>query len=270
MENKRYMLTKQIVTLSGVVVLTLAASGCATKKYVTQRLEPIQQKVDSEAAKNDAKNAEQDTKLTTQGKEIEEIGTDLSRSKERLAADIQKADDKASAAQQSANQAGQKADAAQQSATGAQTLAQQGIQRTTTLERVVEGMNKYQMTKSVTVLFPVNVSKLGQDAKAQLDELAKSAAGLERFMIEVQGFTDKTGTASINERLSQDRAESAARYLVNQHKIPLRSINLLGSGYAEPVGDDKTAAGRKMNRRVEVRLFIPEAGASGLSATARN
>jgi len=264
------MLTKQIATLSGLVVLTLGVNACATKKYVTQQLTPIQQKVDSEASKNDAKNAEQDTKLTAQGKEIEEIGTDLSRSKERLAADIAKADEKAGAAQQSANQAGQRADAAQQSANGAQTLAQQGIQRTTTLERVVEGMNKYQMTKSVTVLFPVNVSKLDTDAKAQLDELAKSTEGLERYMIEVQGFTDKTGTAAINERLSQDRAESAARYLVNDRKIPLRSINLLGSGYAEPVGDDKTREGRKMNRRVEIRLFVPETNTGGLAATARN
>ena len=89
-------------------------------------------------------------------------------------------------------------------------------------------------------------------------------------MVEVQGFTDKSGTAAINERLSQDRAESAARYLVNEKKIPLRSINLLGSGYAEPVGDDATREGRKMNRRVEVRLFVPEAGSNGTAATARN
>ena len=80
-------------------------------------------------------------------------------------------------------------------------------------------------------------------------------------MIEVQGFTDKTGTADINEKLSQDRAEAAARYLVNQHQIPVRDINMLGSGYASPVGDDKTRDGRKQNRRVEVRLFVPEVNA---------
>ena len=45
----------------------------------------------------------------------------------------------------------------------------------------------------------------------------------------------------------------------NEHKIPVRSITTLGSGYALPVADDKTREGRKQNRRVEVRLFVPEA-----------
>jgi len=262
---------KQILVMTGAIALTLAGTGCATKKYVTQRLEPVETKLSAVDAKNDTKNAEQDTKLAAQGKEIEDIGTDLSRSKERLAADIAKADQKATAAGQSATQAGQRADTAQQTASGAQTLAQQGIQRTTTLERVVEGLNKYHMTKSATVLFQVNQSKLGEDAKAELDEIAKSAVGLERYMIEVQGFTDKTGPVDLNEKLSQERAESAARYLVNEGRIPVRSINMLGSGYAMPVGDDRTPQGRKQNRRVEIRLFVPEAGAGGaVATTARN
>jgi len=262
---------KSILTMTGALVLTLAGTGCATKKYVTQRLSPVEAHVSAVETKNDSKNAEQDTKLAAQGKEIEDLGTDLSRSKERLAADIATADQKSVAAGQSATQAGQRADAAQQSANGAQTLAQQGIQRTTSLERTVEGLNKFRMTKAVTVLFQVNQAKLNDDAKAQLDDMAKSASGLERYMIEVQGFTDKSGTADINERLSQERAESAARYLVNEHKIPVRSINMLGSGYAAPVGDDATREGRKQNRRVEIRLFVPEAGAGGgVATTAQN
>lgn len=261
---------KTILMMTGAVVLTLAGTGCATKKYVTQRLSPVEAKVAADETKNDAKNSEQDTKLAAQGKEIEEIGTDLSRSKERLSAEITSADQKATAAGQSAAQAGQKADAAQNTANGAQTLAQQGIQRTTSLERTVDGLNKFHMTKSVTVLFPVNQSKLNDDAKSQLDELANATMGLDRYMIEVQGFTDKTGTAAINERLSQDRAEAAARYLVNEHKIPVREINMLGSGYAEPVGDDKTREGRKMNRRVEIRLFVPETGSGAVATTAQN
>jgi outer membrane protein OmpA-like peptidoglycan-associated protein len=39
----------------------------------------------------------------------------------------------------------------------------------------------------------------------------------------------------------------------------VRSVTTLGSGYALPVADDKTREGRKQNRRVEVRLFVPEA-----------
>jgi OOP family OmpA-OmpF porin len=61
-----------------------------------------------------------------------------------------------------------------------------------------------------------------------------------------------------NDELSARRAEAVARYLANEHKIPVRSINVLGSGYALPVADDKTRDGRKQNRRVEVRLYVPE------------
>ena len=42
-----------------------------------------------------------------------------------------------------------------------------------------------------------------------------------------------------------------ARYLTTEHKIPVRAISMLGEGYAQPVADDKTRDGRKMNRRVE-------------------
>jgi outer membrane protein OmpA-like peptidoglycan-associated protein len=65
-----------------------------------------------------------------------------------------------------------------------------------------------------------------------------------------------------NEQLSQARAATVARYLANEHKIPVRSITTLGSGYALPVADDKTRDGRKQNRRVEVRLYVPESTTS--------
>jgi len=261
---------KNILMMTGVLGLVLAGTGCATKKYVTQTLAPVETRVTG----TEAKNVDQDKTLATQGKAIDDVSTDLSRSKERLASDIASADQKATTAGQTATQAGQRADAAQTSANGARTLAQQGIERTTTLERTfdrtIEGLNKYKMTKNVTVQFPVNQYKLNEDANAQLDDIAKSATGLERYVIEVQGFTDKSGTADINEKLSQERAEAAARYLVNQHKIPVRSVNMLGSGYASPVGDDTTRDGRKQNRRVEVRLFVPEVVGSGSAVTASN
>jgi outer membrane protein OmpA-like peptidoglycan-associated protein len=128
-------------------------------------------------------------------------------------------------------------------------------------------MNKYQMTKSETVLFGVNRWILTDDEKAKLDEFAKSVNGLDRYVIEVQGFTDKTGPASYNETLSQERAEAVARYLINEHKTPVRSISMVGSGWAQPVADDKTRDGRKQNRRVEVRLFVPEASSASQGFT---
>src|SRR5262249_31363046 len=95
-----------------------------------------------------------------------------------------------------------------------------------------------------------------------LSELAKQATNLDRFVIEVQGFTDKTGSPGYNDQLSQRRAEAVARYLSTDYKIPVRNITMLGEGYASPVADDKTRDGRKQNRRVEVRLWVPEMSSS--------
>lgn len=134
------------------------------------------------------------------------------------------------------------------------------------MEHTIDAVNKFQMVKSSTVLFGIGVSKLSLDAKKELDEFAQQAGGLQRYVIEVQGFTDKTGSAATNEALSQARAEEVARYLANEHQVPLRSISMLGSGYAQPVADDKTSKGRAQNRRVELRLFAPEAGSANIAS----
>jgi outer membrane protein OmpA-like peptidoglycan-associated protein len=246
-----------LTMMAGVMVLSLAGAGCATKKYVVKTVSPVEARVTA----SESKNTEQDKQLADHAKDIDGLTTDLSRTKER----VTDADSKAVAAGQAAQRAGERADNAQRSADGAQkaadgaqTTATRSLQRADVIEKNMVAMNKFDMVKTVTVLFPLNQSKLDKDAQAQLDELAAMADGKERFVIEVQGFTDKTGSAIANEQLSQARAASVARYLANEHKIPVRSITTLGSGYALPVADDKTREGRKQNRRVEVRLFVPE------------
>jgi len=246
-----------LTMMAGVMVLSLAGAGCATKKYVVKTVSPVEARVTA----SEGKNTEQDKQLADHAKDIDSLTTDLSRTKER----VTDADGKAVAAGQAAQRAGERADNAQRSADGAQkaadgaqTTATRSLQRSDVIEKNMIAMNKFDMVKTVTVLFPLNQSKLDKDAQAQLDELAAMADGKERFVIEVQGFTDKTGSAISNEQLSQARAASVARYLANERKIPVRSITTLGSGYALPVADDKTREGRKQNRRVEIRLFVPE------------
>ncbi len=252
--------------MGAVGALTLLGTGCiATHKYVAKTVAPVETRVTGTEGRitgTEAKNTEQDTKLGAQGKEIEDLDRDLSRTKERLT-DV---DGKAVAAGDAAKQADQKAvaagtaaEGAARAADGARTFASNGL---TQLSRTVDAMNKYQMSKSETVLFGVNRWTLTDDEKSKLSEFAKSASGLDRYVVEVQGFTDKTGPASYNETLSQQRAEAVARYLTNECKIPVRSITMLGSGWAQPVADDKTRDGRKQNRRVEIRLFVPEAASA--------
>lgn len=249
---------KTNLTIAGVLVLGLTGAGCATKKYVVKTVSPVESRVTG----TEAKNTEQDKQIAEHGKDIESLSTDLSRTKER----VTDADAKAAAAGQSAQRAGERADnaqvaadGAQKSAEGARGIAERGLQRADVIEKNMVAMNKFQMAKTVTVLFGLGQSKLTDEGKAELDDLAKMTNGKDRYVVEVQGFTDKTGSASANEALSQARAAAVSRYLANEQKVPVRAITTLGSGYALPVADDKTREGRKQNRRVEVRLFVPEA-----------
>src|SRR5580700_6908852 len=215
--------------LASAIVLSLVGTGCATKKYVAKTIAPVEQRVGG----TETKNTEQDKTLSTHGTQIEEMDRGLSATKEKLSdtdAKATQAGQAAKAADQKADGAKQAADGAQRSADGARTYAEQGLDR---LGHTVESMNKYQMTKSETVLFGFNRDTLTDEGKAQLDELAKQAGGLDRYVIEVQGFTDKVGSPTYNESLSERRAQAVARYLANQYKIPVRAISMLGSGYAQ-------------------------------------
>lgn len=246
----------------GAIVLSVLATGCATKKYVAKTIAPVEQRVTG----TESKNTDQDKQISTQGNEIQELDRGLSQTKEKLNDTDTKAGqaaDAARAADQKASGAQQAADGARQAADGARSFASEGLNR---LDQTIDAMNKYQMAKSETVLFDFNKDTLTPEAKMQLDDLAKQVSGLERYVIEVQGFTDKSGPASYNETLSERRAHAVARYLANQYKLPVRNISLLGSGYAQPVADDKTREGRKMNRRVEVRLWVPGGTSNRTSA----
>jgi outer membrane protein OmpA-like peptidoglycan-associated protein len=252
-------ITAQIATIAA---LSLVGTGCATKKYVAQTVAPI----DARVTGTETKNTDQDRQIAEHGKSLEELDRSASRTREQL----KDTDSKAIAAGEAAAKADQKADGAWKAADGAKSLAQQGIDANGQLARTVDAMNKYQVLKTETVLFKFNQATLTDDAKAQLEELAKSTAGQERYVVEVQGFTDKTGSPIANERLSEQRAQEVARFLANEYKIPVRSISMLGSGYAQPVADDKTREGRKLNRRVEVRLYVPEAASATKGYTAKS
>ncbi len=222
---------KLIVSISTIAALSLLGTACARKKYVAQTVAPIDQ-----VRETDTKKADQDQPISSH-KSIEEQAP---RTQEQLG----------DQAKVPAVEADRKAAAAVKAADTANTVAN--------LARALKETNRYQVLKSEMVLFPVNQSTLTDDAKSQLQSLAKSVEGLDRYMIEVQGFTDKTGSATVNQRLSEQRAQEVARYLANKYKIPPRSISMVGNGYASPAMDSTTREGRMMNRRVEVRLYVRE------------
>ncbi len=241
---------KNTVIIATGLVASLLGTGCATKKYVAKVVTPVEQRV----AGTENKNGEQDRTLATQGTQIEGVDKDLSATKGKLT----ETDAKAIQAGEAARTADQKAGTAQQSADRARQTAEGAVQGVNRVDQTLQALNKFNMAKSETILFAFDKAILTEDARTQLNELANQVKSLNRYVIEIQGFTDKTGLSTYNDALSQRRALAVARFLANEYKIPLRNISVLGSGYAQPVGDDKKPDGRKMNRRVEIRLWVPE------------
>ena len=88
-----------------------------------------------------------------------------------------------------------------------------------------------------------------------LDEVASILKEYPYYDVNVDGHTDNVGDAAKNLKLSQDRAAAAVTYLVGKGVAASRLVSA-GYGLTKPVADNKTAAGRAQNRRVEFNLLF--------------
>jgi outer membrane protein OmpA-like peptidoglycan-associated protein len=105
------------------------------------------------------------------------------------------------------------------------------------------------------VLFATNSYTLTPAALKLLDSFLLKSEVLAIDSVVVEGHTDSTGTAAGNRRLSENRAHSVADRLG-----PHFQAQMITRGWAseKPVADNRTAAGRQRNRRVEIYLYIRE------------
>jgi outer membrane protein OmpA-like peptidoglycan-associated protein len=118
-------------------------------------------------------------------------------------------------------------------------------------------LGDYDVKGQVTVYFAVSSAKLSDDSKQQLKQLADGAVQLKGYMIEVAGYTDSSGNAEYNQKLSDDRAESVVNYLQQECKVPLyRVLAPEAMGESNPAASNESNQGKKENRRVEVKILV--------------
>ncbi|MBX3175370.1 MAG: OmpA family protein [Gemmatimonadaceae bacterium] len=125
-------------------------------------------------------------------------------------------------------------------------LAPQGI-------RVVRNGEQLMLTLPGSMSFDVASATLSAVADSALGVIARVVAEYRLTLVSVRGFTDSTGDAAVNRRLSEQRALSVARALLARG-ITAERIIATGFGAAQPLASNETPEGREQNRRIELVL----------------
>jgi outer membrane protein OmpA-like peptidoglycan-associated protein len=110
---------------------------------------------------------------------------------------------------------------------------------------------------ATAIQFETGKATLKKTSYPQCDEIVKILNDYPDYNMTVDGYTDNTGSAPKNLVLSQDRANAIKSYFVGKGVTPER-ITTAGHGIESPVADNKTAAGRAKNRRVEMNLKLKD------------
>ena len=133
------------------------------------------------------------------------------------------------------------------------TTTQQALARAEAAGKLAEGKFVYSMVMTDdSAHFPVSGAQLSSDETARLDDFAsKLKTDNRNVYLEIQGYTDSTGSAQGNLRLGQDRAEAVRRYL-SKEGVALNRMATISYGEDNPVAANDTRAGRAQNRRVVV------------------
>ncbi|MBV8552607.1 MAG: OmpA family protein [Acidobacteriaceae bacterium] len=147
------------------------------------------------------------------------------------------------------------------------TEADQANQGVSAANGRISDLDNYKPEDTATVYFRLNSATLTPQAKQDLDSLAQKAQAQKGYVIEVAGYADKTGNASLNQQLSEARANAVIRYLEQQGNIPIhRILTPAGMGTSHEAAPNNTASGRKMNRRVEVKVLVNQGVVGGQSS----
>ena len=167
-------------------------------------------------------------------------------------------------------QAEQQAQASQQQLQQTQQqLSQAQTDKKQMRQRLLGQLNQVLQTKDSArglivnmpdVLFNLNSASLKPEARERLAKVAGILIAYPDIHVEVDGYTDNTGSLDYNQQLSQQRADTVRSYLVQQG-VPSSSIESKGFGPNEPVASNDTPQGRQQNRRVNLIVSGQSIGA---------
>ncbi|SDI27848.1 Outer membrane protein OmpA [Paraburkholderia steynii] len=109
----------------------------------------------------------------------------------------------------------------------------------------------FELGSSEPILFDFDRYDLKPDVRRIVERIGHTLVSVGIVSVRVYGYTDAVGTNAYNFRLSERRAETVAAELVDIGLAPGR-VYAIGKGKRDPVGDNRTDAGRAQNRRAAI------------------
>ncbi len=136
-----------------------------------------------------------------------------------------------------------------------QDLNKQLSEKTEMALNEAKGFENYQVIWEGVVNFDFDSYELTQVAMDNLEGLGQKMIDYPKSLLEIAGYTDKTGSAKYNLQLGMDRADAVERYLTDKYGIALFRMFLVSYGKTKPVAlpDEKNANAK--NRRVSLKLW---------------
>ena len=104
------------------------------------------------------------------------------------------------------------------------------------------------------IQFPVGQATLTPENYTLLSKVQQAIGTFGQPTVTIEGHTDSTGSAQVNQELSQKRAEAVKTYLVANKTLPASRIRATGYGPSRPLAPETTPEGRAMNRRIDVLI----------------
>jgi len=219
--------------LSATITLAVGSlfiAGCATKNYVKQSIQPVDQKIDQVDKSSQSRDSSQVADINKTNQVVDEDEKKLSATTEV-------------------------AQTADTEAKGAIAKGNQNSKDLNDLRNVVANIDDYKPGTQVVVHFGIVKDTLTKDEKAKLDDVAMQLGSQQRYFITVEGFTDQTGDKAFNDQLSRARANQVISYLVGTHDVPVYRIHMVGLGDQKLIDDGKGKKAREASRRVEITVY---------------
>jgi len=210
-------------------------------RLVTLRKQSAERQLNAEIAKRDAQAQSQQSQMQAQQSQLE---AERAKAAEALAdADRARAEAEAAEARARAAEANKSAE----SANAVRERLRSQLNSVLATSESARGL----IVNMSDVLFDTGKYTLKQGTQVSLAKVAGILQAYPGLKLQVEGYTDSVGSDTLNQKLSENRADGVKNFLIGQG-VQQDNITSTGYGKAKPVADNSTASGRAQNRRVQL------------------